>query len=326
MRQPIVPALLGLICTSAVAHHSPAIFDGDRVITLEGVVSAYGWKYPHVYIFVDVEGDNGQLMRWQIEGDDPRTMSRSGWTATTLAIGDRVAVRGNPDRNAERHHAQMITLTTPDGTTLAPEVLDAPSPTVAASDIFTLWDPSSFNDVGEELDSGSLTEKGAAAQAEYTEEDSPESQCIPPPPPATVVVSLIEIRMQEQNILIRTEEFQIERIVYMDGRAHPADGERTIQGHSIGWWEGDTLVVDTTHFADHINGNQFGIPSGAQKHLVEKFELTDDRTQLRFDFVLEDPEYLQRPVTGGIVLDHAPNERFTPAVCDPESARRWMVE
>lgn len=220
----------------------------------------------------------------------------------------------------------MVTLSTPDGATLTPELLDTPDPTVAATDIFSLWDPSTFVDVETDLDSWSLTERGAAAQAEYTEEDSWESQCIPPPPPATVLVSLLEIGMQEEHIVIRTEEFQIERIVYMDGREHPEDGERTIQGHSIGWWEGDVLVIDTTHFADHIDGNMFGIPSGAQKRLVERFELTDERTQLRFDFVLEDPEYLQAPVTGGIVLDHAPNEAFTPAECDPESARRWMYE
>jgi hypothetical protein len=326
MRQLLVPVLTGLAWTTAVAHHSPAIFDQDREIVLEGVVSGYNWKYPHVYIFVDAEDDSRQIMRWQVEGDDPKTMSRSGWTATTLVVGDRVLVRAHPDRNAERHHALMVSLTTPDGTTLIPEVLDAPPPTVAAVDIFSLWDPSAFNDVVENVDSGSLTEKGAAAQAVYTEEDAPESQCVPPPPPATVVVSLLEIKRQEEHVLIRTEEFQIERIVYMDGREHPADGERTNQGHSIGWWDGDVLVVDTTHFADHLNGNSLGIPSGAQKHLVERFQLTEDRTQLRFDFVLEDPEYLREPLTGGIVLDHAPNETFVTAVCDPESARMWMYE
>lgn len=326
MRQLLVPVLTGLACTTAVAHHSPAIFDRDREIILEGVVSGYNWKYPHVYIFVDAEEDGGQPVRWQIEGDDPRTMSQTGWTATTLVAGDQVVVRGKPDRNAERNHALMVSLTTPDGTTLTPELLDTSAPAVAAADIFSLWDPSTFNDVAEPVDSGSLTEKGAAAQAEYTEEDAPESQCVPPPPPATVVVSLLEIKRQEEHVLIRTEEFQIERIVYMDGREHPADGERTNQGHSIGWWEGDVLVVDTTHFADHLNGNLFGIPSGAQKRLVERFELTDERTQLRFDFVLEDPEYLQEPVAGGIVLDHAPHETFVAAVCDPESARMWIYE
>lgn len=324
MRQLIVLVLFGLTFTSAVAHHSPVIFDRDREIVFEGVVIGYDWKYPHVYIFVDTEDDSGQLMRWQIEGEDPKTMARSGWTATTLVIGDQVVVRGNPDRNTERHHALMVSLTTQDGTTLTPEVLDAPGPTVVATDIFSLWDPSRFDE--DYLNSGPPTEKGAAAQAEYTEEDNPESQCIPPAPPMTFGVSLTQISMQEEHILIQTEEFQVERIVYMDGREHPADGERTLQGHSIGRWEGDVLVIDTTHFADNIDGSLFGTPSGAQKHLVERLELTDDRTQLRTAFVLEDPEYLQEPATGEIVLDHAPNETFAPAVCDPESARRWMYE
>jgi len=324
MRQLIVLVLFGLTFTSAVAHHSPVIFDRDREIVFEGVVTGYDWKYPHVYIFVDTEDDSGQLMRWQIEGEDPKTMGRSGWTATTLVIGDQVVVRGSPDRNVERNHALMVSLTTPDGTTLTPEVLDAPDPAVVATDIFSLWEPSRLDE--EYLNGGSPTEKGAAAQAEYTEEDNPESQCIPPAPPMTFEVSLTQLSMQDGHILIQTEEFEIERIVYMDGREHPADGERTLQGHSIGRWEGDVLVIDTTHFADNIDGSLFGTPSGAQKHLVERLELTEDRTQLRAAFVLEDPEYLQEPATGGIVLDHALNETFAPAVCDPESARRWMYE
>ena len=316
--------LIALVSNSAIAHHSAVIFDEDREIVVEGVVSGYDWKYPHVYVVVDAEDDSGQLIRWQIEGDDPRTMSRSGWTATTLEIGQQVVVRGNPDKIPERHHALMVSLATPDGTTLRPELLDTPEPTVAATDIFSLWDPTRFDE--DYLSSGTPTEKGAAAQAEYTEEDNPESQCIPPAPPMTFGVSLTRIPMQEGHILIQTEEFEIERIIYMDGREHPADGERTLHGHSIGRWEGDVLVIDTTHFADNIDGSIFGIPSGAQKRLVERIALTEDGTQLTIAFVLEDPEYLQEPATGEIVLDHAPNETFALAVCDPESARRWMDE
>lgn len=189
-------------------------------------MSGYDWKNPHVYIYVDTEDDSGQLMRWQIEGDDIRTMTGSGWTATTLVAGERVVVRANPDRIAERRHALMISLSTPDGTTLTPEILEAPVSTVAA-DIFSLWDSSRFVDLY--LNSGSLTEKGAAAQAEYTLEDSPKSQCIPPVPPFMAVgTGLLHISMQEEHMLIQTEEFQIERIVYMDGREHPADRKSVV--------------------------------------------------------------------------------------------------
>jgi hypothetical protein len=135
------------------------------------------------------------------------------------------------------------------------------------------------------------------------------------------------ISMHEEHILIQTEEYQVERIVYMDGREHPADGERANQGHSIGWWEGDVLVIDTTLFSDHRTGHSGrGLPSGAQKHLVERYQLTEDGTQLRYDFVVEDPEYRQEPSTGGILLDHSPKETFAPSACDPDSASLWIFE
>lgn len=324
MRQLIVLTPLGLIFSAAVAHHSPAIFDRDREILLEGVISSYNWTYPHVYIFVDVEDGSGQVIRWQIEGDDPRTMSRSGWTASTLAIGDRVSVRGNPDKVPERHHALMVELSTADGSTLTPELEETPAPTVGATDIFSIWEPTRFDE--DYFDGGSPTEKGASAQAQYTEEDNPESQCIPPAPPLTFGVGLTQLSMPDEHIRIQTEEFEIERIVYMDGRGHPANGERTLQGHSVGRWEDDVLVIDTALFADNIDGSLFGTPSGAQKHLVERLELTQGGTHLSVAFVLEDPEYLQTPATGEMLLGHSPNETFMAAACDPESARRWMYE
>jgi hypothetical protein len=56
------------------------------------------------------------------------------------------------------------------------------------------------------------------------------------------------------------------RIIHMDGRGRPQSGERSLQGHSIGRWEGETLVIDTANFADHSDGNFMFIPSGAGKH------------------------------------------------------------
>ena len=57
--------------------------------------------------------------------------------------------------------------------------------------------------------------------------------------------------------------YHTERVIYLDGRAHPNDGERSNQGHSIGWWVGETLVVDTALFADHRSTiPNLGIPGG----------------------------------------------------------------
>ncbi len=86
------------------------------------------------------------------------------------------------------------------------------------------------------------------------------------------------------------------------------------------------LVVDTTQFADNPAGNRSGIASGAQKHVVERFALSPDGTQIFVEFVVEDPESLADPMVGGSVWDYAPDREFSPFNCDPEIAKRYTLE
>ena len=122
----------------------------------------------------------------------------------------------------------------------------------------------------------------------------------------------------------RNEFYGTERTIYMDGRAHPDDGERTLQGHSIGSWEGETLVVDTVNFADHRSpyGSGTGIPVGAGKHVVERYRLSADGAQAFIDIVLEDPEYLAVPVTATFVWRYSPHFEMLELDCDREVAMR----
>ena len=112
----------------------------------------------------------------------------------------------------------------------------------------------------------------------------------------------------------------------MDGREHPQSGERTIQGHSIGSWEGEVLVVDTTLFSDSRTGNLNGVPGGSQKHVVERYQLSEDRTQLLLEFVVEDPEYMVEPMIGRVAWDYAPDREIMPFGCDPENARLYEFQ
>jgi len=112
----------------------------------------------------------------------------------------------------------------------------------------------------------------------------------------------------------------------MDGRDHPADGVRSNQGHSIGRWEGDTLVVDTRLFDDYRVAHGPGIPAGAQKHTVERFSLADDGATLNIETFVEDPEFLTEPYTVSTTWVHAPNRAWEPFECDPESASYFILE
>jgi hypothetical protein len=140
-----------------------------------------------------------------------------------------------------------------------------------------------------------------------------------------------QIRIRRQGVLAGRNRisrywalFDYRQTVYLDGRGHPENGERTYAGHAIGWWEDDTLVVDTTQFADHRDAYQIGVPSGAQKHVVQRYRLVDGGTRLQIEFKLEDPEYLVGTLTDSRELVLTPETEIAPFNCDPESARQFL--
>jgi hypothetical protein len=90
------------------------------------------------------------------------------------------------------------------------------------------------------------------------------------------------------------------RYIYTDGRKHPADLTPTYNGHSIGHWEGDTLVVDTTNFT----GKTTFRGSGENLHLVEHFTRTAPG-QLMYEFTVNDPESFTKPWTAQIPMARA---------------------
>ena len=90
--------------------------------------------------------------------------------------------------------------------------------------------------------------------------------------------------------------------------------------------EGDVLVVDTTLFADHPSANGSGVPSGARKHLVERYALSEDGTRLIVDFVMEDPEFMIEPFSARKELLFAPQLELLTYDCDPDLSRQSGFE
>jgi hypothetical protein len=312
--------------TPASGHHSGAMFDQTAIVTLEGTVSRFNWANPHVYIFVETNDESGQIVEWQLETDSTAIMTRDGWTPTTLIPGARVSVRANPDRNTNRSHARLLSLVKEDGQLFTRRSSGRAS-SVRASSLAGVWD-AIRNDDPQRFTLGTPTEKGAASQAAYRDADYPAANCIPYAAPHLMALApyRFEIDIQEDRVVIAAEFFNVIRTVYMDGRTHPENGERSNQGHSVGSWDGDVLVVETTQFTDDPSGNLRGIPSGAQKHVVERFRLSDDGTQLIIDYVVEDPEYLLEPTTGTSVWDYAPDGEMLPFGCSRENASFYFLE
>jgi len=93
-----VSALVG----PARAHHSPAVFDQTRQITLEGTITEFRWTNPHSWIELTLEADAGEPDSWTIEMNGPTHLIRAGWTRSTVSVGDRVTIHANPLRSGEK--------------------------------------------------------------------------------------------------------------------------------------------------------------------------------------------------------------------------------
>ncbi|HXS80770.1 MAG TPA: hypothetical protein VN818_10815 [Gammaproteobacteria bacterium] len=91
------------------------------------------------------------------------------------------------------------------------------------------------------------------------------------------------------------------RTVYMDGREHPKDLEPSYYGHSVGHWEGDTLVIDSVGFNESFWMDRRGMPHTTQLHTIERFTRKDAET-ITFEITVDDPGAYTAPWTGGFDL------------------------
>lgn len=97
---------LFLATTPVQAHHSfSAVYDGNKPITLKGVVSKLGWSNPHAFIYIDVKNPNGEVVTWEIESAGASTLLRAGirredFIGTEVIVKGFLAKDGTPAANA----------------------------------------------------------------------------------------------------------------------------------------------------------------------------------------------------------------------------------
>jgi Family of unknown function (DUF6152) len=316
----------------AVAHHSAALFDTSTKIEVEGVVTKYDWRNPHIYMTLRVAGANGVEHDQEIEAGASSVLLPLGLTPTAVAVGERVTIRGNPSK---RGAGTVLgrELVKADGSVLPLNITSAATrkaPTdVVATSIAGTWFPPlrGFGGFGPGPGHWSLTERGRAALAAFDVRRTAHADCIPVTAPTLMlypVTSVVEVT--PDVVKLHVDWMSSERVVYLDDRGHPPNGAPSLHGHSIGHWEGTTLVVDTVQFTEHKQGNAMNLPSGLRKHVVERFSLSDDRKHLRYESVLEDPDYLAAPVTYSAQWDYRPDLTPTGIACDLDVARRFLSE
>ena len=103
-----------LCAIPAVAHHSFAMFDAGKRVTMAGTVKEFQWTNPHAFILMMVADSDGQVDQWTIEMGGPGGLARQGWVPKTLKPGMNISVIMHPLRDGQG--GQFLAVTLPDGT------------------------------------------------------------------------------------------------------------------------------------------------------------------------------------------------------------------
>ena len=167
-------------------------------------------------------------------------------------------------------------------------------------DISGLWDGPYMPDLSRALPKGEtipFTPYGAEKYKNVDAADNPNGKCLPPGPARAIgSPSPFEIVQGAKAVSILFENHGVYRIIYLDGRSHPEDvvDYPYWMGHSIGKWEGDTLVVDTYGIHERTWLDTSGHEHSAQLRLTERFQKVDNDT-IKWTVTYNDPEFFTRP-------------------------------
>jgi len=325
------------VATVAVAHHSfEPHFDIKKPVSISGKVKEFEGRNPHSYLHIEAVDENGRTQEYICESHGVTQLARNGITSAMLKPGTEVRIDGSQSRN-DSHHCFFNNVYFPDGRalnvngtagTLAPPQAALP----ARRDIAGTWllapMPGRLT-AGPQPMIDSMTAAGKAAVAKYNPfKDDPAYRCDP------VAVRRVwgapgtplSITRENDRVILRHEWMDVQRIVYLNQREHPKSGPRTSLGHSIGHFEGDTLVIETGNYAAGVLNQYVETPGQPTRGLlhsaaltsVERVHLDAARQRLVVEFALKDPEFFTRDFDPS-TLEYAPSDlTLEPFNCSPE--------
>ena len=302
--------------TAVHAHHSFAASFTDERIMREGVVERYVFKNPHVLLYVDVTDDVGNSETWMVEGGSATGLRRAGWSADTLSIGDLVRINGragrnnrpmismesvavlNPESRVELHDLPLDNFA--EGTESAeilslPLTLDDGLPNLTGT-----WGRGRGRPAFFDHRLPPFNEAGAAMQAEWDPANDPQVACEDPTliRQAGFTPHPVRIEQFDDRVVLSYEEYGGVRTIHFDGRdAGQPDDEHLKLGRSTARYEGDRLIVESTH----ITAGPTGTPGHRltdRVTTVETYRRLDDPTQgpmVEMEMIINDPGHLYEP-------------------------------
>ena len=323
-----------LPCLPAAAHHSFVAFDEESAVTVTGTVTEFRFVNPHTYFSLTWPTMPARLSASGSRRRLATTSTETAGVTTPWPWVDVLSVTVNPARDADRRYGRLLSLVKADGTFLDIPNLEDESGRLnraPAASLEGVWLPiQAFREMFAKVEPfGTELARAERARMAAAQLQPASVRCynyaILPFHLGRAHVFEIEFA-SDDLILVHGEDMEFPRRIFMDGRAHPESvpvEDMNFMGHSIGHWEGDTLVVDTRYFRPRAGGNS-PYPSGTQKHLIERYRLSDDGTSITIDWTLEDPEYLTGAVTHTFEWQHSPHIQRQPFSCDPDAAAEYL--
>jgi hypothetical protein len=317
----------------ATAHHSAAAFNTQQTVTVTGTVTRYRFANPHVYLTLDVKKDDGTVTAMEVEAGAASVLNGLGFNANSVKVGEVVTITGNPGRREPDKLLLGRDLVKRDGSYVPLNIasrsvydgtVSTPATSIAGTWFSTMGSFGGYMGAARKF---ALTDAAKAVAAKMDARATTQKDCIPiGVPSVTFYPVATTIEVQKDRVLIKTDWMDTDRVVYLDGRAHPPSSQTSLHGHSVGRWEGKTLVVETTNFSEHPMGTSTSVPGSTQKKVTERFSLSEDGKNLIYSGTVEDPVYLATPGQWSGRLEYRPGMPHSNQKCDVEIARRFLQD
>ncbi|HKE86446.1 MAG TPA: hypothetical protein VKB50_21960 [Vicinamibacterales bacterium] len=142
-------------------------------------------------------------------------------------------------------------------------------------------------------------------------------------------LEILDLPELQRIYVFNVANAQSYRTIYMDGRSHPNDLQPSYLGHSVGRWDGDTLVIDSVGFNENTWMNRDGLPHTTQLHLAERLTRVNFDT-LNYEVTIDDPGAYTAPWTSGYTLGWSKGLELFEYVCQennisPESMAQGLT-
>jgi hypothetical protein len=328
----LVLLLLSLIGFAQAHHGAAQSYDVDTLITIEGEILSISWRNPHVTMELQRTVETGGTEVWEIEASTANRLERIGISQDVVSVGSKVAFTGAPSRHGLNALAAWI-MTLEDGlevpiwpqrairmgrivNRVPVDTAIVEASTANANGIFRVWSRPDIS--GQLLEGGYLpfTEEALLAREGWDSlVDDLVLRCIPRGMPSIMNnPQPMEFIDNGSSIVLRLEEWDAERVIYLDQAAPPTDESDSGLGYSIGRWEDNTLVVNTTHINDPYF-DDIGTPQGDFSAVEERFTLGEDETRLDYESVHVDSDTFTEPARQTGYWNWLPGEQVKPYNC-----------